>query len=75
MSICFITVNIVWIGEKKEFEVSARHQLCYNLHFIYKYSWKSLSFSTLLKTAAETTWVIFLTGINWCSGIRSVIFH
>lgn len=55
MNICFITVNIAWIGEKKECEVSARHQLCYNLHFINKYSWKSLSLSTLLKAAAETT--------------------
>lgn len=75
MNICFITVNIAWIGEKKECEVSARHQLCYNLHFINKYSWKSLSFSLLLKTAAETMWLLFLTGINWCSWIRSVVFQ
>lgn len=75
MNICFITVNIVWIGEKKKCEVSARHQLCYNLHFINKNSWKLLSFTPLLKTSAETVWILFLTGINWCSCIISEIFH
>lgn len=67
MNICFITVNIARIGEKKQCEISARQQLCYNLRFINKYSWKSLSFSILLKTAAAAVGVVFLTGINWCS--------
>lgn len=67
MNICFITVNIARIGEKKQCEISARQQLCYNLNFINKYSWKSLSFSILLKTAAAAVGVVFLTGINWCS--------